>query len=154
MAEAIVKIDHIEINIKSEIFSEKFMKLIQNIENFNIQYNQVSNKISSNDYNFPLLVDLRNIETQKSLELFKFEEKDIFKLSDKDLITNTRKYLEICYRYGMEKFYRKKLKISDLVFDNQTIIPSNEIRNKIRRILYKCIIYISSDQFIKKYNGI
>jgi hypothetical protein len=128
MAEAIIRMDQIEIHMKSEIFSEKFLKLVHLIERYNDNYKN-NNPIIPKSYpniQFPLIYDLREKEPPPP-----DIEKEILQLSDYDLIMKARKYLALANQTGIEKFYRKKIKLSHILNDNQTTIIDKSVRKEV-----------------------
>ena len=126
MAEATIKIDGIDINVKSDIFSVKFMTLVKTIEKFQENYKQDGNNVCvETPQQNPIVMDLSKRTTPIS-NLISQEEKikrlnllrqlppleddeprdSVFTLDDTTLIHQVQNYLHICNQTDIEQYYR------------------------------------------------
>lgn len=129
MAEATIKIDGIEVNIKSNIFSEKFMNLVKTIENFDQK--RSNNKIQKNNSDL-------NSEPNDA----------VYYLTDIDLLENTVRILDICKKANIEKYYN----FEDINPYVESYIEKRGFTNKnarkvLKDILRKCIDYAKTEEF-------
>ena len=165
MADATIKLDNIEIFIKSDIFSHKFMELIKSIEKFNEIYSK-----TNVDYPIqrkgPIIIDISksapvNInqinQVRRIIKDIDDVRDEVFKLSDEELIKAIKTYLQICIKAGISDYYREN-KIPYRVFQLSGLysekngIRTEKQRRKIRDMLRKCIEFTETEYYKEKYN--
>lgn len=167
MADATVKIDNMEIFIKSDKFSHKFMELIKSIEKFNDIYSK-----THIDYPIvrkgPIVVDFTKSapvnaciikQVKKVIKDTEEVRDEVFKLSDEELIKAIKTYLQICIKAGISDYYREN-KIPYRVFQLSGLysekngIRTEKQRRKIRDMLRKCIEFTETEYYKEKQKTI
>jgi hypothetical protein len=171
MAEATIKIDGIDINIKSDIFSVKFMTLVKTIEKFQENYKQDGNNLCVQPpQQNPMVIDLskrvpvsNSITQEEKIKRFNLlrqlpaleddEPRDaIFTFDDLTLIHQVQKYLHICNQADIEQYYRdNKIKYRPFhlggLYSKKYGIKTDKQRKIIRDLLRKCIQFTNSEYF-------
>jgi hypothetical protein len=168
MAEATIKIDGIDINVKSDIFSVKFMTLVKTIEKFQENYKQDGNNVCvETPLQNPIVMDLSKRTTPisqeekiKRLNLLRQlppseddEPRDaVFSLDDTTLIHRVQNYLHICNQADIEQYYRDtKIKYRPFnlggLYSKKYGIKTEKQRKIIRDLLRKCIQFTKSEYF-------
>ncbi len=139
MAEATIKMEGIEVNIKSEIFSEKFMKLVKTIESFDLSKNvsestnkQINTKKLNSPQAPPATMDI------------------IHYMSDIDVMDNVQRVIKIAKEHKIEEYYNEKIEeISDYLktYKHGTGFTNNNARVVLKSILRKCLEFSKTDYF-------
>lgn len=163
MADATVKIDNMEIFIKSDKFSHKFMELIKSIEKFNEVYSKthIDYPIIRKD---PIVIDISKSapvnaymikEVKKVIKDNEDIKDEVFKLTDDELIKAIKSYLQMCVKAGISEYYVEN-KIPYRVFQltglysEKNGIKTEKQRRKIRDMLRKCIEFTQTDYYKEK----
>jgi hypothetical protein len=171
MAEATIKIDGININIRSDVFSVKFMDLVKTIEHFQEKYKQnnvitlapkvlvppmimdLSKKSSPSVYNFERLTEDKINKVSQIIDRSEEPRDSVFYLSDSELMIQIKKYLKICNNAGIEEYYKdlmyRPFNLSGL-YSKKYGIKTIRQRKIIRDMLRKCIEFTKSDLFKNK----
>jgi len=176
MAEATIKIDGINVNITSDIFSVKFMDLVKAIEHFQEKYKQPHNRfinpsqsrimmdlskksfISFTDasvHNFERIGDDKIKQISQIIDRIEEPKDEVFYLTDNELILQIEKYLKICNHTGIENYYKdirlkyRPFNLSGL-YSKKYGIKTDKQRKIIRDMLRRCIQFTKSEYFKNK----
>ncbi len=139
MSEALIKLNGIEIIIKSKIFSVNFMNVVEDIKNCIENQNQFkSNRIDN--------------EIENKID------NEINKLSDDDLIKLIQKLLLMCKKNNIEEYYIKnKIKYRSFnlssLYSKKYGIKTEKQRNIIKDMIKKCLEFIKTDYYKNKLNN-
>jgi hypothetical protein len=142
MAEATIKLEGMEINIKSDIFSEKFMKLVKTIETFD-ENKQKPSQIIPKKCNEANIINQPK-HTQMDLVYF---------LSDIDVKDNIERILNMAKEYKIEEYYNEK--IDDITpylktYRHGSGFTDKNAREILKSILRKCLDFSKTDFYINQ----